>query len=124
MPIVSSDGLAGTYDYRLVALSVLISALASYAALDLGGRGTASRGSVRSIWLMGGAAAMGLGIWHRVWDTVASNCALITTYDRRSVRIGVGIFTRALVPRQPLGPIWHRVAIPVAQPSQPPIIIA
>ena len=63
MPIVSSDGLAGTYDYRLVALSVLISALASYAALDLGGRVTASRGSVRSIWLMGGAAAMGLGIW-------------------------------------------------------------
>jgi PAS domain S-box-containing protein len=63
MPIVPSDGLAGIYDYRLVALSVLISALASYAALDLGGRVTASRGSVRSIWLMGGAAAMGMGIW-------------------------------------------------------------
>jgi NO-binding membrane sensor protein with MHYT domain len=63
MPIVSSHGLAGIYDYRLVALSVLISALASYAALDLGGRVTASRGSVRSIWLMGGAAAMGMGIW-------------------------------------------------------------
>jgi PAS domain S-box-containing protein len=63
MPIVPSDGLAGTYDYRLVALSVLISALASYAALDLGGRVTASRGSVRSIWLLGGAAAMGMGIW-------------------------------------------------------------
>jgi PAS domain S-box-containing protein len=63
MPIIFSDGLAGTYDYRLVALSVLISALASYAALDLGGRVTASRGSVRFIWLMGGAGAMGLGIW-------------------------------------------------------------
>src|SRR5277367_4246729 len=63
MPIVPSDRLAGIYDYRLVALSVLISALASYAALDLGGRVTASRGSVRSIWLMGGAAAMGIGIW-------------------------------------------------------------
>jgi PAS domain S-box-containing protein len=63
LPIVSADGLAGTYDYRLVVLSVLISALASYAALDLGGRVTASRGSLRSLWLMGGAAAMGLGIW-------------------------------------------------------------
>jgi PAS domain S-box-containing protein len=63
MSIVSSDRLAGLYDYRLVALSVLISVLASYAALDLGGRVTASRGRVRSIWLIGGAAAMGMGIW-------------------------------------------------------------
>jgi PAS domain S-box-containing protein len=62
-PIVPSEALAGAYDYRLVALSVLISTLASYAALDLGGRVTASRGSVRSIWLIGGAAAMGMGIW-------------------------------------------------------------
>jgi PAS domain S-box-containing protein len=42
---------------------VLIAVLASYAALDLGGRVTASRGRLRSIWLMGGAAAMGMGIW-------------------------------------------------------------
>src|ERR1700684_4002290 len=63
MPTVPSDPLIGIYDYRLVALSVLISTLASFAALDLGGRVTASRGSVRSIWLMGGAAAMGIGIW-------------------------------------------------------------
>jgi two-component system, sensor histidine kinase and response regulator len=63
MPIVPAEALAGAYDYRLVALSVLISTLASYAALDLGGRVTASRGHIRSIWLMGGAAAMGIGIW-------------------------------------------------------------
>jgi NO-binding membrane sensor protein with MHYT domain len=63
MPIVPSDRLAGIYDYRLVALSILISALASYAALDLGGRVTASRGSVRGIWLMGDAVAMEMGIW-------------------------------------------------------------
>ena len=55
--------LAGSYDYRLVALSVLIAMLASYAALDLAGRVTAARGRVRFIWLTGGAAAMGLGIW-------------------------------------------------------------
>src|SRR5580700_4047001 len=63
MPTVPSDPLAAFYDYRLVALSVLISLVASFAALDLGGRVTASRGSVRSLWLMGGAAAMGIGIW-------------------------------------------------------------
>jgi two-component system, sensor histidine kinase and response regulator len=55
--------LVGTYDYRLVALSVVIAICASYAALDLAGRVTAARGSSRAIWLSGGAAAMGTGIW-------------------------------------------------------------
>ncbi len=63
MPTIPSDPLVGIYDYRLVALSVLISTLASFAALDLGGRVTASRGPVRFTWLMGGAIAMGIGIW-------------------------------------------------------------
>src|SRR5580658_5644383 len=56
-------GLIGSYDYRLVALSVLIAMLASYAALDLAGRVTASHGRIRAFWLTGGASAMGLGIW-------------------------------------------------------------
>jgi two-component system cell cycle sensor histidine kinase/response regulator CckA len=60
-----SDHLAlvGWYNYRLVALSVVIAIFASYAALDLAGRVTAARGGVRAAWLMGGASAMGLGIW-------------------------------------------------------------
>ena len=40
-----------------------IAVLASYAALDLAGRVTSSRGRTRAIWLSGGATAMGLGIW-------------------------------------------------------------
>jgi PAS domain S-box-containing protein len=36
---------------------------ASYVALDLAGRTAAARGRVQAIWLAGGAAAMGLGIW-------------------------------------------------------------
>jgi PAS domain S-box-containing protein len=63
MLIVASEALAGTYDDRLVGLSVLIAMLASYAALDLGGRVTASRERARSIWLICGASAMGIGIW-------------------------------------------------------------
>jgi len=55
--------LVGSYDYRLVALSVVIATLASYAALDLAGRVTIARGSARFVWLAGGASAMGLGIW-------------------------------------------------------------
>ena len=52
-----------TYDYGLVALSVLIAICASYAALDLAGRVTANQGPTRIAWLMGGAFAMGSGIW-------------------------------------------------------------
>lgn len=53
----------GSYDYRLVALSVLIAVMASYAALDLAARVTAAHGRIRFAWLLGGAAAMGTGIW-------------------------------------------------------------
>jgi two-component system sensor histidine kinase/response regulator len=55
--------LLGSYDYRLVVLSVVISVLASYAALDLAGRVTSARGVARTLWLSGGAVAMGIGIW-------------------------------------------------------------
>ncbi|MQA29013.1 MAG: PAS domain S-box protein [Luteitalea sp.] len=55
--------MIATYDYSLVGLSVLIAIFASYAALDLAGRTTAARDTRRWIWLIGGASAMGLGIW-------------------------------------------------------------
>ncbi len=55
--------LVGSYDYTLVTLSVLISILASYAALDVAGRVTSAGGKIRLLWLGGGATGMGLGIW-------------------------------------------------------------
>jgi PAS domain S-box-containing protein len=55
--------LIGSYNYALVALSVLIAIFASYAALDLAGRVTAAAGWIRAVWLLGGAGAMGTGIW-------------------------------------------------------------
>ncbi|MBV9622502.1 MAG: hypothetical protein JOZ14_00815, partial [Acidobacteria bacterium] len=55
--------LLSTYDYRLVVLSVLIAICAAYSALDLGARTTAARGRARLAWLVGGATAMGTGIW-------------------------------------------------------------
>src|SRR5882724_5648081 len=62
--MTSSDiVLASSYDYLLVALSVIIAVLASYAALDLAGRVTSARGKARLLWLTGGAIAMGIGIW-------------------------------------------------------------
>src|SRR5437016_11542042 len=55
--------IPATYDYRLVILSVLIAIFASYAALDLAGRVTATRNQARFAWLVGGAIAMATGIW-------------------------------------------------------------
>src|SRR6266700_7960084 len=55
--------LAGSYVDLLVALSIVIAILASYAALDLARRVTAAQGRARILWLTGGATAMGFGIW-------------------------------------------------------------
>jgi formate hydrogenlyase transcriptional activator len=55
--------LIGSYNYALVALSVFIAMFAAYAALDLAGRVAAAAGWTRAIWLLGGAGAMGTGIW-------------------------------------------------------------
>jgi two-component system, sensor histidine kinase and response regulator len=55
--------LAASYDYRLIALSVFIAMVASYAALDLAGRVTSAQGTTRLLWLAFGAVAMGIGIW-------------------------------------------------------------
>jgi NO-binding membrane sensor protein with MHYT domain len=40
---MTNQVLVGSYDYRLVVLSILIAILAAYTALDLGERITASR---------------------------------------------------------------------------------
>src|ERR1035438_278263 len=86
--MASEAALAGFYDYRLVALSVLLAMVASYAALDLAGRITSARGPVRSIWLTGGAAAMGLGIWsmHYV-GMLAYSLPVVVLYDWPTVLV-------------------------------------
>lgn len=58
---IPSDAIGGSYDVGLVALSYLIAVLASYVALDLAGRIRAERKPF--FWLLGGAFAMGAGIW-------------------------------------------------------------
>jgi PAS domain S-box-containing protein len=58
-----STSLVASYDYRLVALSILIAVFASYAALELAGEMRNTPGRIRYSWLFGGAFAMGTGIW-------------------------------------------------------------
>src|SRR5688572_10203953 len=55
--------LRHTHNPWLVALSVIIAILASFMALDLAGRVAATWGRARWGWLIGGAIAMGTGIW-------------------------------------------------------------
>ncbi len=60
---MAAVNLIGSYNHALVALSVFIAVFASYAALDLASRVTAADGWSRALWVLGGAGAMGTGIW-------------------------------------------------------------
>ncbi|MGO9720439.1 MAG: MHYT domain-containing protein [Methylocella sp.] len=55
----------GSYDLSIVALSVAVAILASYTALDMASRVSASDSTPRKswIWLVAGAVSMGSGIW-------------------------------------------------------------
>ena len=55
--------LTGSYDDTLVVVSFLTAILASYAALELAGRVTATHGFARFVWLCDGTLAFGIGIW-------------------------------------------------------------
>jgi diguanylate cyclase (GGDEF)-like protein/PAS domain S-box-containing protein len=59
----ATTAISGNYEYRLVALSIVLALFASYTALDLTGRIRSAKGWVRTIWLSCGASAIGLGIW-------------------------------------------------------------
>ena len=55
--------LTGSYQPSLVLLSVVVAMMASYTALNLTGRVAETKGRVSTLWLLGGAVAMGSGIW-------------------------------------------------------------
>jgi diguanylate cyclase len=55
--------MIATHNIHLVLLSIIIAVISSYAALDLAGRVTVAQGRARQLWLVGGAIAMGTGIW-------------------------------------------------------------
>ena len=55
--------VTGTYHPYLVALSILVACLASYTALDLGGRVEGRPGTARRVWLAAAAITLGGGIW-------------------------------------------------------------
>ncbi|TAK71935.1 MAG: GHKL domain-containing protein [Gammaproteobacteria bacterium] len=60
-----ADQMKGWYDIRLVILSYIVATSASYIALDITGRlrDLNNTDISKTLWLIGGALAMGAGIW-------------------------------------------------------------
>jgi PAS domain S-box-containing protein len=74
--------ITATYDPPLVGLSILIAILASYAALDLGGRVQSATGWAIAAWTAAAAIAMGGGIWSMHFVAMlAFRIAVPVTYD-------------------------------------------
>jgi PAS domain S-box-containing protein len=81
MLLASQQALGHSYSYSLVALSFLIAAMASYAAFNLAGRIATYRDRRYSLWLAGGASAMGIGIWSMHYTgMLAFNLPVAVTY--------------------------------------------
>src|ERR1700760_1001961 len=55
--------MVGTYNTWLVLLSILIAVFVSHTALSLAARVASARRAAARLWLIGGAIAMGAGIW-------------------------------------------------------------
>ncbi|MBD1853055.1 MHYT domain-containing protein [Leptolyngbya sp. FACHB-711] len=74
--------MTASYNPILVIFSILLAIVAGYTALDLTGRVNASAGVARKLWLVGGAVALGVGIWamHFI-GMLAYRLPLPMTYD-------------------------------------------
>ncbi|BAY27817.1 integral membrane sensor signal transduction histidine kinase [Calothrix sp. NIES-2100] len=82
--------ISGIYDIRLLILSVAIALLAAYTALDLAGQVRTSFGYAQIGWLIGGAIAMGTGIWSMHFVGMLAFCLPIPVkYDIYTVLISI-----------------------------------
>ena len=108
--------LIATYDQTLVVFSIVVAVLASYTALDMAGRLATAQGRVARWWLVGGAAAMGLGIWSMHFiGMLAFDLPIPLGYDLAitlwslAVSVGASAYALWLVSRPSL-PGWQLLA--------------
>ena len=97
--VSSHTAMPGWYDLRLVTLSVFIAVLALYTALDLARRITSARGAAYFFWLIGGAVAMGTGIWSMHYiGMLALHLPVLVKYDWPTVALSLlaAIFASAV----------------------------
>jgi diguanylate cyclase len=83
----------GTYNFWLVAASLLVATLASFTALDIAGRiASISQTRMRHVWLAGGAASMGIGIWSMHFiGVLAFELPIPLGYDLKITATSLGI---------------------------------
>jgi diguanylate cyclase (GGDEF)-like protein len=100
----------GTYNYWLVALSLIVASLASYTALNLATRISSSEGRAANVWLIVGAFAMGTGIWamHFIGMLAFSlpvpmGYSISTTLVSMAIAVAVSAFALIIVTRHTLG---------------------
>jgi NO-binding membrane sensor protein with MHYT domain len=83
--------MQGTYDLWLVLTSIIVASVASYAALSLAAR-VSLGGRLARLWLVGGAMAMGFGIWSMHFiGMLAFSLPVPLAYDPKLTLASLGI---------------------------------
>jgi diguanylate cyclase (GGDEF)-like protein len=109
--------MIGTYNPLVVLFSLLVAILASYTALDLSGRISMLRTPTqRRLWLIGGALALGMGIWSMHFiGMLAFRLPIAMGYDVQLtlasglLAVGVSYAALWLVASGTLG--WRRLSV-------------
>lgn len=99
--------MQGIYNAWLVALSIAVAVLVSYTALKLAARVALADRSVSPLWLLGGATAMGIGIWSMHFiGMLAFSLPIPLRYDIATTlgSLAVAILTSGLAIRIASGP--------------------
>ncbi len=91
--------MPGSYNYALVALSILISVGGAFAVLDLARQISDSRAAARLTWLFGGAAAIGINTMAMHYTAMAGfSLPVLIRYDVASAAVSfVAAFCAAAV---------------------------
>src|ERR1700719_3318600 len=80
--MIPEEVIVGHYDYRIVAMSVLIGVIGGYCTMELAERVTSSRYRARLYWLIGGAIAMAIGTWSMQYTgMLAFRLPILVKYD-------------------------------------------
>jgi diguanylate cyclase len=105
--------MQGTYDVSLVALSIVVAVFVSFISLKLAARVSSARGALAGLWLVGGALAMGAGIWSMHFiGMLAFTLPIPMSYDVRQTLISLIIaitisFVALALASRPRFSAWH-----------------
>lgn len=85
-----SVDLAITTDFRLLVLSIVVSIIGSYTALDMAQQISLTQGQARQWWLLGGGLTLGISVWAMHFTAVlADRFSIPVSYDVRVVLFAI-----------------------------------